>query len=391
MELMNEEIDPGLFYHSLMKIPMNDLKRAFLADEAELRDAVDRVISSGWYSLGPEVESFENNFAEYCGTKHAIGVGNGTDALILSLRALGIKQNDEVVVSANAGGYSTTAIEAVGAIPVYADIEPSTLSLDPHSVQEQLSKNVKAIILTHLFGSLGNGNALRSIADQAGVKLIEDCAQAHGACLGGCKAGSIGDAAAFSFYPSKNLGALGDAGAVLTSSDSVAHRLRQLRQYGWGPKYQVDCSGGCNSRLDPIQAAVLNVRLKKLDARNARRRDLVNRFAEILEPLGMPVFRSMGDSFVGHLCITAHPRREAFRRCLSNSGVATDIHYPVLDPDQPGWQILPSRQGDLSHSRKFVSQIFTLPLFPEMTDIEHQHICNAIVTASSQVHEGATT
>ena len=367
---------------------MNDLRRAYLADAADIDSAVSRVVQSGWYALGPEVEAFESEFAQYCGVEHAIGLGNGTDALELSMRAIGVQAGDEVIVAANAGGYSTTAIRAIGAIPVYADIDPVTLSIDPERVAELLGgsgadqstnhSKVRCVIVTHLFGILGDVKALRAITDQAGVMLLEDCAQAHGARADGVLAGAFGDIAAFSFYPSKNLGAIGDAGAVVSSNRLLAQRVRELRQYGWGAKYSVEHAGGGNSRLDPIQAAALRVRLARLDQRNDRRRVLVERYAHELEPMGIRVVRSAGESFVGHLCVIEHHDRDQLASGLKELGIASDVHYPILDPDQPAWRDLPSRSGDLSVSRSKALQILTLPLFPEMSDQEHQQVCDAV-------------
>lgn len=369
---------------------MNDLRRAYLADAADIDTAVSRVVQSGWYALGPEVEAFEAEFAQYCGVDRAIGLGNGTDALELSLRAIGVQTGDQVIVAPNAGGYSTTAIRAIGAIPVYADIDPVTLSIDPKRVAELLAdadtshNKVKCIIVTHLFGILGDVKALRAIADQAGVMLLEDGAQAHGASFGGVRAGAFGDIAAFSFYPSKNLGAIGDAGAVVTSNEQLAQRVRELRQYGWGAKYRVEHAGGGNSRLDPIQAAALRVRLSRLDQRNDRRRELVERYAQELEPMGIRVVRSAGESFVGHLCVIEYPNRDQLAASLKELGIASDVHYPILDPDQPAWREMESRSGDLSVSRAMGSRILTLPLFPEMTDQEHRQVCDGVRTVLRQ-------
>jgi len=373
-----------------MNIPMNDLRRAYQADAVEIDAAVDRVVSSGWYALGPEVQSFESDFAKYCGVNHAIGVGNGTDALVLSLQCLGIGPGDEVITAPNAGGYSSAAIYAVGATPVYADIDPITLTIDPTSAASLVTPAVKAIIATHLFGSLADVTALRTIADESGTKLVEDCAQAHGATLNGVKAGAFGDVATFSFYPSKNLGAIGDAGAVVTSDDDLAKAIGQLRQYGWDQKYTVARPGGGNSRLDPIQAAVLQARLSRLDERNARRRELVSQYAEALGPLGMPIYRSQGDSYVGHLCVTSHPQRDDLRKHLADSGIATDIHYPILDPDQPGWQGFKSRSDGLPVSKQMGQNILSLPMFPEMSDEEHRYVCQSVASFSGMVSSGVS-
>ena len=235
---------------------INDL-RAHTAPLAEaLIAAMQRVVSSGWFALGPEVHAFEEEFAAYCGARHCVGVASGTDALELLLRALEVGPQDEVVTASNAGMYSTAAILAVGATPVYADVDPATLTLSPQAVDPHITPRTKVMIATHLFGRMADVIGLRALAEKHGVALVEDCAQCHGASQNGKRAGWWGDGAAFSFYPTKNLGALGDAGAVVTSDVALARRVRNLRQYGWHDKYIVSDRGGRNSRLDELQAAL---------------------------------------------------------------------------------------------------------------------------------------
>ena len=259
---------------------INDLG-AHTAPLAEaLIAAMQRVVSSGWFVLGPEVRAFEEEFAAYCGTRHCVGVASGTDALELLLRALEVGPQDEVVAAPNAGMYSTTAILAVGATPVYADVDPATLTLSPQGVDPHITPRTKVVIATHLFGRMADVSGLRALAEKHGVALVEDCAQCHGASLNGKRAGSWGDGATFSFYPTKNLGALGDAGAVVTSDVALARRVRNLRQYGWHDKYIVSDRGGRNSRLDELQAALLRVKLGFLERWNAQRKAIAKCYSQ---------------------------------------------------------------------------------------------------------------
>ena len=260
-------------------IALNDLARHHAPLRSELDAAMARVQDRGWYILGPEVEAFEREFAAYCGTGECVAVGNGTDALELSLRALAIGPGDEVVTAANAGMYATTAIRAAGAVPAYVEIDESTLLMDPAALAAGLGARTRAVIVTHLYGRLADVDALVRIARERGVALIEDCAQAHGARAGGGMAGTHGALGCFSFYPTKNLGALGDAGAVVTGDRELAAKLRALRTYGWGAKYHCTMEGGMNSRMDELQAAVLRVKLPRLDGWNRRRRDIAARYA----------------------------------------------------------------------------------------------------------------
>jgi dTDP-4-amino-4,6-dideoxygalactose transaminase len=239
---------------------------------AELDAAIARVNDRGHYILGPEVEAFEREFAAYCGAAACVAVGNGTDALELALRALGVGAGDEVATVGNAGGYATTAIRAAGATPVYVDVDDATLGIDCHSLADRITPGTRAIVVTHLYGRMADVEALVRIAREREIPLIEDCAQAHGAARAGRKAGTFGVLGCYSFYPSKNLGALGDAGALVTGDTALAARVAELRTYGWRGKYRVAASGGMNSRMDEVQAAVLRVKLPRLDAWNAARR-----------------------------------------------------------------------------------------------------------------------
>ena len=259
-------------------VPVHDPGRQVAAMATELEAAAQRVMRSGWYVDGAEVGAFEREFRSYCGQNHCIAVANGTDALELALRAVGCRAGHEVVTVANAGMYATTACLQVGATPVFADIDPDTLLISPASVAKALSPQTIAVVVTHLYGKVADVPAVAEVLAGRRVAILEDCAQAHGARVSGRLAGTLGDIAAFSFYPTKNLGALGDGGAVLTGRSDLAERVRLLRQYGWERRFVSRVPYGRNSRMDELQASFLRAKLPKLDAWNARRRSVVERY-----------------------------------------------------------------------------------------------------------------
>jgi dTDP-3-amino-2,3,6-trideoxy-4-keto-D-glucose/dTDP-3-amino-3,4,6-trideoxy-alpha-D-glucose/dTDP-2,6-dideoxy-D-kanosamine transaminase len=348
------------------RLLINDLGRHNHPLLPQLEARVRRVLESGWYILGAEVAAFERAFAAYCGTAHCVGVGNGTDALELALRALEIGPGDQVATVANAGGYSTTAIRCAGAEPLYVDVEAGSMRMDPASLRSRLTARTKAIIVTHLYGGMAAMPALLDAA--AGIPMIEDCAQAHGARLDGKRAGAWGGLGCFSFYPTKNLGALGDGGAVVTVDATLAERLGALRQYGWIRKYEHGSVPGRNSRLDEIQAAILSVKLPRLDAWNARRREISALYSHLLhasvETPALP-----GEDDVAHLYVIRSPHRDRIRAELDAQGIATDIHYPIPDADLPV-------------TRACCAEILTLPCFPEMTDDEVTRVAEAVRQAA---------
>lgn len=356
---------------------INDLSLHNHAIAPQLHEAARRVIDSGWYAMGPEVTAFEEAFARYCGAAQAIGVANGTDAIELALRAAGVSVGDEVITVANAGFYSSTAIRAIGAQPVYVDILETTLLMDPASAAAAITPKTRAIIITHLFGQLADMAPLQTLCAKHKVALIEDCAQSHGATRDGKRAGSFGDIAAFSFFPTKNLGALGDGGAVVTSSVELAARVRSLRQYGWTTKYTVADSGACNSRLDELQAALLSVKLPLLDSWNEKRRNIAARYAEKVKnpAVRLPVIQ--GEDNVAHLYVVRCKNRDALKKHLQDKGIASDIHYPILDCHQPVVQQLFSGL-DLPVSAKIRDEILTLPCYPELTFGEVDAIADCI-------------
>ena len=261
-------------------IPVADCRRQYELLAERIDEAVAGVLRSGFYLAGPQTRAFEEEFAAYCGVRHVVGVGNGTDALEIALRAIGCGPGDEVVTVANAGMYATAATILVGAVPVFADIEEKNLLISARSVARVLSDRTRAVVATHLYGQLCDVAALRRVLGDRRVMILEDCAQAHGARREEGRAGSLGDLAAFSFYPTKNLGALGDAGAVATNRDELADRIRQLSQYGWSERFHADVPAGRNSRLDEIHAAVLRVKLTRLDSWNRLRREIVGSYID---------------------------------------------------------------------------------------------------------------
>ena len=353
---------------------INDLGRHTEPLRAELDAAIRRVLDRGWYVLGPEVTAFEQEFAAYCGASQCVSLANGTDALELALRALGIGPGKTVLTVANAGLYSTIAIQATGATPLYAEILPDKLLIDPADVKRLLDTHpVDALIVTHLYGLLANIRPILAMAHERHIPVIEDCAQAHGATRQGKKAGSFGDIACFSFYPTKNLGALGDGGAIITSRPELAEAVRQLRQYGWSSKDQASRAGGHNSRLDELQAAVLRVKLPHLDAWNARRRDIARRYTTgIAHPaITTPAIHS--DEYVAHLYVIRTQAREALKQHLAAGGIPCDIHYPIADFDQPAYRSQ-FTNIQLPLTRQICDEVLTLPCFPELSDEEVDRI-----------------
>lgn len=365
-----------------MSVPLNDPRRRHLNSKDAILESCGEFLTKGFFIGGPLLESFECAFAEFCGVPACIGVANGTDALELALRAGGVEANDEVVTVANAGGYSTAACHAVGAVPVYADVDPITCQIHLASLEQAVTSRTKAIIVTHLYGFMNDLSSIRDRLNVLGkdILLIEDCAQAHGARLNGARAGSAGDLGAFSFYPTKNLGGLGDGGAVTCSQEVLATSIRQLRQYGWKSKYEVVRPGGRNSRLDPLQAMILEQQLPALDAQNERRRRVCRTYAENL-PESWQIVYAADDRFVAHLAVVIAPTkrdRDQARHVLLLNGIGTDIHYPVLDCDQPGWSGRGRLSGDLAISRALTERVLSLPCFPELHDDEIGQVVDAI-------------
>jgi len=358
---------------------MNDLAAHNASLAGELTAAVTRVVGSGWYVLGAEVTAFEAAFAGFCGVPHAIGVANGTDALELALASVGVGRDDAVALVANAGGYGTTAVNALGATARYVDVDADTMLIDPVSLDRVLSAgNVRAVVVTHLYGRLAAMPALLAVAAAHGVRVVEDCAQAHGAAdEDGRRAGAFGDVAAFSFYPTKNLGALGDAGAVVTADAEVAQRVTRLRQYGWDRKYRQVLAPARNSRLDEIQAAVLSVKLPHVPGWNARRVEIAARYAAaIVHPkVTLPAVAAPGH--VAHLYVVRTADRDGLAAHLRAQGVPCEVHYPLPDHRQPA-------AGDrhagvsLPVTEQLCGEVLSLPNYPEMRDADVDAVVAAV-------------
>lgn len=352
-------------------VPVNALDRHILPIANQLQAAAQNVISSGYYVLGPNVKAFESEFAAWCGVASCVSVANGTEALELGLRSIGVDASKSVAVVGNAAMYGTTAVLACGAEPVFVDIEPATFNMDPKSLDAILSlRSVDVVIVTHLYGKLANMAAFMELAERHGFLIFEDCAQAHGARDDhGRKAGSFGKAASFSFYPTKNLGALGDGGAVVTNDAATAESLRKLRQYGWTSKYRNELRGGRNSRLDEIQAAFLRVMLPLLDGWNQRRREIANRYSREIQHHNIVVPPPSGEDFVAHLYVVRTDHQQSLQDHLAGSGVGSEIHYPVPDYRQPLFGGL-FANVELPITENSCETVVTLPCFPELTDDE---------------------
>ena len=343
----------------------------------DLGACLQRVVDSGWYVLGPQVRDFEAAFARHVGVRHALGVANGTDALTLALRALGVQPGQPVVTVANAGCYASTALAQLGAQPLYVDVEPARLTMAPAALAAALAAHpVAAVIVTHLYGQMADMPRLTALCHAAKVPLIEDCAQAHGATLNDRQAGAWGALACFSFYPTKNLGALGDGGAVLTDDQALAERLRALRQYGWTRKYEVTVTGGANSRLDELQAAVLLAKLPHLDAANASRRAIAARYSAAFADLPLTCPPPPGPDHVMHLYVVRTPRRAALQAHLTAHGVASDIHSPLADHRQPVRAAPPL--PPLPATDQACAEVLSLPCYPGLTQAQAARVIEAV-------------
>lgn len=363
-------------------IPLVDLVRQYRALRPQMLRAVDRVLSSGSYILGPEVMALEREAATYCGTRYAVGVASGTDALELALRAVGIGPGDEVITSPLTFIATVEAIIEVGARPVFADIDPVSYTIDPAQVERRITKRTRAIIPVHLYGQPADLAALSRLARRYDLQLIEDCAQAIGATFHGRRVGSFGAAGCFSFYPAKNLGAYGDGGLVITNRAFVARQVRLLRQHGARDKYR-HLALGMNSRLDELQAAMLRIKLRQLEQWNAQRRRVAAWYTDALLARGVApttVPRELPDRrHVYHLYVVRTRQRRAAQAACARHGIATGIHYPIALHQQPALRWLRYRQGSFPHSERAARETLSLPLFPEMTRAEVQRVVRAVL------------
>jgi len=347
-------------------IEYEDLARSNLPLQAELEQAAARVIRSGWYILGKEVAAFEEAFAACIGTKHCVGVGNGLDALTLSIEALDLARGSDVLVASNTYIATIVAIIRAGHRPILVEPDIATYNIDPGRLADALTPATRAICVTHLYGKTCRMDSIGAFARERGLRVVEDCAQSHGARLGSRMTGTFGDDGCFRFYPTKNLGALGDAGAVVTDADDLADRLRHLRNYGSKKKYYNEVKG-YNSRLDEIQAALLRVKLKKLDEWNARRGVIARRYLAAMpnSALTLPFVPSWAEP-VWHLFVVRHPKRDTFQQKLNEAGIGTLIHYPVPPHLSGAYADAGWKRGAFPLAENFADSVLSLPIGPHL-------------------------
>jgi len=359
-----------------------DPKAGYLAAKAEIDAAVSRVLASGIYINGPEVAAFEREFAAFLGATGAVGVANGTDAIELALRALGIGAGDQVVTVANTVTATVAAIVATGAVPVYVDVEPETMLIDGQALKAALQRDharrIKAVIPVHLYGQACDMPSLMELVRGYGMQVIEDCAQAHGATVGGRLAGTWGDLATFSFYPTKNLGAFGDGGAVVGGNVAALERVRRLRQYGWRTRY-ISEEHGRNSRLDEMQAAVLRARLPRLEMENARRAELAKQLSRALADGGLRLPSvAPGRTHVWHQFVVRTPRRDMLKQALEKQGVICGVLYPTPIHRQPAYAV---SEIALPHTERACAEVLSLPLHPGLTEADIARIAAAVLAS----------
>lgn len=362
------------------RLPLVDLRKQHAELEKEIGAGISGVFDSSEFILGREVAAFEQEFAKLIGSAHAIGCGNGTDALELALTAVGVKPGDEVITVAHTFAATAEAIVRVGATPVFVDVAADTLLMDVAQVERAVSARTRAIVPVHLYGSCVAMKPLVALGRRHGLKIVEDAAQAHGAIVDGLRAGSHGDVATFSFYPGKNLGAVGDAGMVVTSDAEIARQVRAARDHGRSGKYEHETVGR-NSRMDGLQAAVLRVKLRHLERWNDRRRQLAARYRFLLEDLPeiAPVEPSPGEP-VYHLFVVQCDRRDDVRHTLDAAGISTGVHYPVPLHLQPAFAGN-ARPGSLPVTERAADRILSLPMFPEMEDADVDRVVAALSQA----------
>ena len=365
-----------------MSIPFLDLKAINLTHADGLQAAFARVLESGWYILGKEVEQFEQRFAAYCEARHGIGVANGLDAIMLALKGYGIRPGDEVIVPSNTFIATWLAVSQCGATPVPVEPVEATFNLDPARVEAAITTRTRAIVAVHLYGQPADMDPLRALADKHGLKLIEDAAQAHGARYKGRRVGGLGHAAAFSFYPGKNLGALGDGGGIVTDDDALDALVRTYRNYGSQKKYH-NLVQGFNSRLDELQAAFLSVKLATLDTDNAARRAVAAQYDRLLagvDGLGLPHVPEWAEP-VWHLYVVRHARRDALAARLADVGIGTIVHYPVAPHLQQAYAELGYKEGDFPIAEAIHREVLSLPMGPGMTAEQVEQVAAAVRAA----------
>jgi dTDP-4-amino-4,6-dideoxygalactose transaminase len=367
-------------------IPFNDLKPQHVLLAKELDEAIRRVVERGWFILGPEVEAFEGAFAAYHGVANAVGVANGTDAIELALLAAGIGPGDEVITVSHTAVATVCAVEQAGATPVLVDIDPKTYTMDPVAVEAAITPHTAALLPVHLYGQPADMTALCDLAERHHLLLIEDCAQAHGARQAGRLVGTFGHLAAFSFYPTKNLGAYGDGGAVLTKDTLLADRLRRLRNYGQTSRY-IHAQRGTNSRLDEIQAAILNVKLTHLDQHNEIRRQLANHYTQFLKQTIQPWVNAQ-NYHVYHLYVIRHPRRDNLMATLKRCGIGTLVHYPIPVHMQEAYTDLGYKPGSLPVTERTAREALSLPLYVGLAPEAVEQIAQVITDFEKEALNG---
>ena len=372
------------------QIPWIDLKRQYLSVQDEVDGAIQRVLDSIRYVSGPEADAFEREWAEYCGARYAVGVGSGTAALNLTLKALGIGAGDEVLTVGFTVSASLDAIADLGAVPVLVDVEPSTYALDPTLLASKLTPRTKAILPVHVYGHPVDIDAIVEFATFHGLSVILDACEAHGALYKGVQASSLATASCFSFYPTKNLGTLGDAGAVVTNDEALAQRVRLLRQHGWDRRYH-SVQASLNSRMDEIHAAVLRAKLPHLETWNARRRAIARRYDAALagasSAQAAPAANWAEPSYYFYVLRTKD--RPALQATLAEAGIGSDISWPEPSYLQPAYEYLGYKRGDLPVTEQLCDEVLTIPVFPELTDAEVDRICKALHSFGKKSRGGA--
>ena len=345
-------------------IPFCNLELVNKPFKAEIESTLIEVFRSNHYILGKQTIEFEKEFAKYCGSKFCVSLANATDALEISLKALGILSKDTVMLSANAGGYASTAINNIGAKCAYVDVDPVNMNISVDHLDEKMLRNAKAIIITHLYGNIANIKEIVKIANQFEIKIIEDCSQAHGARINSTHVGNFGDIGCFSFYPTKNLGALGDAGAIITNQPELAVKVQQIKQYGWDKKYLASELLGQNSRMDELQAAILRIKLKELENYNTQRKEMAETYFQSLSNLPLIFQTKLIQDSVFHLFVIREKKRDKLRSYLASHYIMTEIHYPLPDYRQKNFSRYCTNKILLAQTEKDVKSILSLPIYP---------------------------
>lgn len=378
-------------FNRILNIPFGNLSRQYIAYQKEIDEAVKGVLEKGSFILGENVLKFEEEFSRYCGCRYGVGVASGTDAIMLALIAVGVKQGDEVITVANTAVPTVAAVRAIGATPVFVDIDKDTYNIAPELIKPKITKKTKVILPVHLYGNPCQMDRILEIANYYNLKVVEDCAQAHGAVFKNKKVGSFGHAGCFSFYPSKNLGAFGDGGIVITNSEEIYEKLKLLRNYGQKNRY-FSIIEGYNSRLDEIQAAILRFKLTKLDEWNKRRRKIASIYNENFKKINNVsnkkhdrkhdiIFcpEEINNGFhVFHLYVIRIENRDLFMSFLEKRGIQTLIHYPYPIHLQDSYKFLGYKNGDLPVTESIANQIVSLPIYPELKDDEVEYIVNTV-------------